>query len=167
MLFPTTNISTINPNIVNYRHSPASMHMTNVIIKFTKHQQENQNLSKILQIISHSSTLQSARKIPTHNGNTWTTIQPVHSILTTTNLQPDSWLYTSYFLNGSQLEDSQTNCIRTANPHAHQLPLIAQNQNRDQDHTFRWLQNIAVFWLSSTEASYQTVGSVFSTLRSC
>jgi len=61
-----------------------------------KHQKETQNLTKKLQIISHPSTLQSARTIPTHNVNPWTTVQPVHSILTTTYLQLGSYLYISY-----------------------------------------------------------------------
>jgi len=69
MPFPKTNVSTIDPNIVNSQHNPSCMNMNDVIIKYAKHQKETQNLTKELQIITHLSTLQSARKIPTHNAN--------------------------------------------------------------------------------------------------
>jgi len=63
------NISMINPNIVNSQYSPSCMNMNDVIMKSTKHQEETQNLTKKLQIITYLSTLQSARTIPTHNAN--------------------------------------------------------------------------------------------------
>ena len=73
------------------------MNMNDVIIMQTKHQKETENLTKKLPIITHLSTLQSARKIPTHNANPWTTVQPVHAILTTTELQLGGCLYAFYW----------------------------------------------------------------------
>jgi hypothetical protein len=71
---PNINVSMINPNIVNSQYSCSCMNMNNVMIKYTKHQKETQNVNKKLQIITHPSTLQSARQIPTHNANHCTTV---------------------------------------------------------------------------------------------
>jgi hypothetical protein len=69
MPFSKTNITTINLNIVNSQYSPSCLNMNVVIIKYTKQQKETQSLSKKLQIITHLSTLQSGRVIPSHNAN--------------------------------------------------------------------------------------------------
>jgi len=110
--------------------------------KIHKHLNETQNLSKKLQIVTHPSTVQSARKIRTCNTNPWTTIQPVHSILTLTNLQLRGSLYSSYWPKGPQQEDSQCDGAHIAMPHPHQQQRFAPIRQRDQDHGFRWLQGI-------------------------
>jgi len=131
MPFPNINVSMINPNIVNSQHSPSCMNMNDVTMKYTNHQKETQNLTKKLRIITHPSTLQRARKIPTHNANPWTTVQPVHSILTTTNLQLGSCLYASYWPKSLQREDSQCDYARIAKPHPRQQQPFARNLQRD------------------------------------
>ena len=143
MPFSKINVSTINPNMVNSQHSPSCMNRNDVIIKYTKHPKETQNLNKKLQIFTHLSTLQSARRIPTHNANSWTTVQPVHSILTRTNLQLDGYLYASNGAKSVQREDSQCDRARVAKPHPHQQHGPARNRQRDQQHSFCWLQGIA------------------------
>jgi len=134
MCFPTTCIWMINPNIVNSQHSPSCMNMTDIIIKSTKYQKETQNLSKKLQSITCPSTLHSARQIVTRHPNPCTTFQPVHSMLTMTNLQLCSRLYDSCWPKSKQWENLQ--CIRAhvAYPHPHQQQLFAPNQERHQAH---------------------------------
>jgi hypothetical protein len=61
------NFSMVNTKIVNSQHSRSWMNMNDVIIKYTKHQIEPQNLTKKLQITTYPSTLQTAGRIPTHN----------------------------------------------------------------------------------------------------
>jgi len=100
--------------------------------KINKHQKEIQNLTKKLQIITHPSTLQSVRKIPTHNSKPWTTVQPVLSILTTTNLQLRSWLYITDWPKTVQRKDLQCVYARIAPPHPHRQQHFAQNPQRDQ-----------------------------------
>jgi len=128
------------------QHSPSCMNMTDVIIKYTKHQKVTQNLSKKLQIITHWSTLQSARKITTHNTNHWTTIQPVHSILRTTNLQLGGCLYTSNQPWCLQQEDSLCEHAWVAKPHPHQQQHFAHDRQRDQQQGFGLLQGITAVW---------------------
>jgi len=159
---PKRHFSTINPNIVNSQHSPSGMNMNNVITTYTNHQKEIQNLTKKLQIFTHVCTLQSGRKIPAHNANHWTTVQPVHSIFKTTGLQLGSCLYASYWPKSLQLEDSQCNGARVAKPNPHHQRCCASYWQRDQEHGFGWLQGIAAVWWSSVEASVQTIGSLFS-----
>jgi hypothetical protein len=61
------NFSMVNPNIVNSQHSCSWMNINDVIIKYTKHQIQSENLTKKLQITTYPSTLQTAGRIPTHN----------------------------------------------------------------------------------------------------
>jgi hypothetical protein len=70
------------------------MNMNHVVINWTTHQKDTQILIQKLPIITHSFTLQTARKVPTHSTNPLTTIQPVHSILTMTNFQLGGCLHT-------------------------------------------------------------------------
>ena len=105
MPFPKTNVSTINPNLKASQHSLSCMNMTDVIIKWTKHVEETQNLTKKLQISTHPSTHQCARNIPNDYANVCTTVLPVHSILTMSNLQLRSSLYGSYWPQSLRQED--------------------------------------------------------------
>jgi hypothetical protein len=91
-------------------------------------------ITKKLQIITHPSTLQSARKIPTHNANPLTTVQPVNSILTMTNLLQGGCFYISYWPKSLMREDSQCDRARVAKPHPQQQQLFPRNGQRDQQH---------------------------------
>jgi len=153
MPFPTPNVSMINPKIVNSEHSPSWMNTNDVIINWTKHWKETQILSKKLQIITHPCTLQSARKIPTRYTIPWTILLPLHSILTTTNLQLGGCLYASYLPKSLQQEDSQCDHAHIAKPHPHQHQRFAGNWKRDQEHGVGWLQGIAAGWRSAFEGS--------------
>jgi len=128
MAFPETIVSKIDIKIVNSQHSPSCMNMIDVIIELTKHQTETQNLSKILQIITHPSTLQSSRKIATNNTNPWTTVQLAHSILTMTNLQPGGCLNASNWPMSPQHEDSRWNRAQVAKPHCERPQPVTRNR---------------------------------------
>jgi len=162
---PKTSVSTINPNIINSQQSPSCMDMTDVIMKYTKHQKETQNLSKKLQTITFPSTLQSARNLPTHNANPWTAVHPVHSILTITNLQLGSCFSTSYRPKSWQWEDLQYDRACVAEWHPQQQQRSACIQQRDQQPGFWWLQAITAAWESCFDASFRTFGSLHLLLR--
>jgi len=84
MAFTKTTISIINLNIVNSEHSPSSMIMTDVIKKNPLPKTEQNHVQKTPNY--HPSIHPpKCEKIPTSKENPWTTVQPVHSILTTTN----------------------------------------------------------------------------------
>jgi hypothetical protein len=87
MLFTKMLGSTLNPDFVNFHNSPSCRNMNDEIIKSTNHQKETQNVTKKLQIITHPSTLQSVRKIPTCNANPSTTVMAVHNIIQITHWQ--------------------------------------------------------------------------------
>lgn len=120
----------ITHNIVNSQPSLSCMNMTDVIIKETKYQKEIQKLSKNLQMITHPPTLQSGIKIPTHNLNSLTTDHPVNSMLTMTNLNLPSRLYTAYWPKSPQWEDPDCSCARIANPHPAQQQLSSHIELR-------------------------------------
>jgi len=160
MPFQITSLESIDPNIVNSQLSPSCMNMTDVIIQWTKHQKKTQNPSKKPQTISHPSTLHSARNIPTHNTKLWTTIQPVHTIHTTRNLQLGSPPYASYWPNILQREDSQCHCAPVGKRHPPLQHCFAHNWHRAQEPRFGQLQGTAaVGWL---EDSFRNFGSLFS-----
>ena len=150
----------IYPKIVESQQSPSWMNMTYVILKWNEHQKQIQNLTNKLQIFSDLSTLQTSRKVNSHNTNPWTTVQAVHFILTMTNLQLGGCRNASYWPKSLQREDSQCDCAHIANPHPHQQWCISHNQQRDQEDCFGWLQVIAAVWLSSYKASIQTFGGL-------
>jgi hypothetical protein len=81
------NISTIDSNIMNPQYYPSWIDITDL-----KQDQQYSNKRpktswKKCHIITHPSSLQSARKIPTQYANHWTTVQLVYSTLTLTNLK--------------------------------------------------------------------------------
>jgi len=158
--FPKTNFSMINPNIMNSQLSTSCMNLNDVIIKYTKYQKETQNLTKKLQIITHRSTLQSARNVHTRNPNPETTDQRVHSILAMNNLQLGGCLYKSYWPKSLQLEDSQCNHAQIAMPHPQQQQCIVYNQQRDQVHSFGLVEGVAAVWSSCFEDSVRNFGSL-------
>jgi len=134
-----------------FQYNPSCMNMTDVIIVYLKRHKETQNLSKRPQIVIHPSTLQSAKKFPAHSANSWTAVQPVHSILTITNLQLGSCLYVFYWPKSPQREDSQGDCAHIAKSQPHQQHRFANDRERDEEHGFRWLSGNAGIWKSSFE----------------
>jgi len=130
--FPQPRVSTVNPNIIDSQHIPSCMNMTHVIIIYTLHQNETQNFSNKHHIITHPSTLQSARKTPTHIANHWATVQPEHCIPTTTNFQLGSYPNTSSWPKSLQRKDSQFDCARIAKPHPLHPHRFAHNWQREQ-----------------------------------
>ena len=143
MRFPKTSALMINPDIINTQYSPSCMNMNDVILQYTKHQKETQNLTKSLRVITHLSTLLSARKISTHNANPLTTVEPVPSIITTTNLQLGCCMYNSHWPKSLQWENSQCDHACVAKPHLHQQQDILRQQQGDQEHIFGRLHGIA------------------------
>jgi len=143
MPFSKTNVSTINPKIVNSQHSPSCMNRNDVTINQTTSHKVTQNVTNYLQIITHLCALTRVRKIPTKNANPWTTVQLLQSFLTTTNLQQFSLVYTCYSPMLLTREDSQCDRACVAVPHTHQQQCFACNPQRDQEYSFRSLQGIA------------------------
>jgi len=166
MPFQKTNVSMINPNIMNSQPSPSCVNMNDVTINSTKHQKGTLNLTKQLQIITYPSTLQSARKIPTHNAYPSTTVQPAHSIFITSNLRLGGCVYAFYWPSSLKRENSRLDCPRVAKPHPHLTQCFTCDCQRDQEHSFRWLQGIAAVLGSSFHDSIRTFGSLFSSLGS-
>jgi hypothetical protein len=85
MPFPKIKVSMISPNIVNSQHSPSCMkmnHCNNKINKTPKWDPKPHQKTPNYHASVHPAKCQ---KIPTHNANPWTTVQPVHSILTMTH----------------------------------------------------------------------------------
>jgi len=133
-----------------------------LLIKYTNHQNETQNLSKKIQIITHPSTLQSAIEIPTHNTNPWTTIQPVHSNLTTTNWHLGGCVFAAYWQESIQQKDSECDCGHGAKPHHPQQQLSARIPQWDHKPISGWLQGITTARWSFVRSSFRTIGSLLS-----
>jgi hypothetical protein len=69
MTIPKTKLSTFNSHIVNSQPCPLYINLIGGRIKLRKYQKETKNVSNKLQIITHPSNLESARKIPPHSPN--------------------------------------------------------------------------------------------------
>jgi len=130
--------------------------------KIIKTPKQSQHRAKKLRIITHPSTIQTARNIHTHTSNLRTTVQPVHSFLPTTNLQLGDSLHTFNWPERLQRDHSWCDSPRIAMSHPHQPQHFARNPQRDQQHGFGWLLGVADVSKSSFEDFFQTSGCLFS-----